>query len=507
MAIHRGIQSVLFFYLSCAPCTEVRYRKKRKEEAQRARAEREALEAEAPDEYRHPSPSSTNPFWQTEIALGPTLLTHDGKRKPASQVDLHRTTKPASRLSSNTSRMTSSVDLPGRVGSEDGNDERWNYKLYQRQDEELWGSSSNFDGSQYGDTLRRPPTARTKDSARSNFQSFRNPPVNDQHPAIVTRVTSREEVMWMMQPPPVAEVMNGKERASRSRSDSGNSRMAAASSMPLSRSLTKLLKEQALAASNASHSSAMSRQSSAQTSDTAMGQRHDRSRAAAAAAGTSERDFALGSTSPETRAKRRPSPISVSRSSENFLTVARPASASRLDHPPSRPPARKVASRPQLSSIASDSLVPTLDDASAFRKSPTVGKPNQHPNRVHRREGIREEIYHHHDVDDDDDDDDDNTTPRNGISHRTPGVTLDRRPLKFVQDLTPGSTFLNTQILTSSPVKERRTLEDVSSDDATMLSQLRPELFDSWYTDNFELPKWIHEHTKREVQQRWSMDL
>jgi hypothetical protein len=36
---------------------------------------------------------------------------------------------------------------------------------------------------------------------------------------------------------------------------------------------------------------------------------------------------------------------------------------------------------------------------------------------------------------------------------------------------------------------------------------IRPELFDSWYTPEFELPKWIAEHTKREVRERWSMDL
>ncbi|KAI7645345.1 hypothetical protein KC318_g20109 [Hortaea werneckii] len=34
-----------------------------------------------------------------------------------------------------------------------------------------------------------------------------------------------------------------------------------------------------------------------------------------------------------------------------------------------------------------------------------------------------------------------------------------------------------------------------------------PEMFDSWYTPDFELGRWVHEHTKREVSQRWSMDL
>jgi hypothetical protein len=37
---------------------------------------------------------------------------------------------------------------------------------------------------------------------------------------------------------------------------------------------------------------------------------------------------------------------------------------------------------------------------------------------------------------------------------------------------------------------------------------VRPELFDSWYTPEFELDRWVHEHTKREgIRERWSMDL
>ena len=482
MAIHRGIQSVVFFYLSCAPCTERGYRKRRKEEAKLARAEREALEAELPDVYRHPSPSSTNPHWQTEIALGPSLLTRAGKRKPPSQVDLQRSAKGASRLSSSTSHVTSSVDLPERLGSEDGSDERWNYKLHQRQNEALGGSSSNVDGSQYGESIRRPPTARTKDSARSNFQSFRNPPVNDLHPAIVTRVTSREEVMWMMQPPPVADVMAGLVQASRSRSDSANSRFATANGVPLSKTLGRNMLDQTRSASNVSQSSGQSRQSSIRTAEGPTGQPHDRGN------GTRERDFAPGNVSPDIRPKRRPSPIITSDSSEDL--APRPVSAQYRSR---RASARTIASRPQLSSIASDSLVPTLDDAVGFHQ-PSVGHPP--PRTPIDRTPV--DTPHHDDE-----------------LFRARDFSVDQRPFKFIPDLTPGSTtILNTHILTtSSTPKDRRSShhhhshDDSSADDAAMLAQFRPELFDTWYTDNAELPQWIHEHTKRDVQQRWSMDL
>ena len=72
MAIHRGIQSAIFYYLSCAPCTGYSYRKKRRKEADRDRVAKHALEMEQPGLYRHPSPFATNVHWQTEIDLGPT---------------------------------------------------------------------------------------------------------------------------------------------------------------------------------------------------------------------------------------------------------------------------------------------------------------------------------------------------------------------------------------------------------------------------------------------------
>ena len=125
---------------------------------------------------------------------------------------------------------TSSADTV--VGSEttDGREteqernrgEGWNRRRYQREDEMLWGIHQNND-SRRG----TPDTGRSRAGTTGSASSYRygcNPAVNDLHPPIVsTRPTSKSEMRWMLQPPPPARVMEGKERANRSRSGSGGS--------------------------------------------------------------------------------------------------------------------------------------------------------------------------------------------------------------------------------------------------------------------------------------------
>ncbi|KAF2717754.1 hypothetical protein K431DRAFT_189726, partial [Polychaeton citri CBS 116435] len=168
MALHRGIQSAIFYYVSCAPCADVKYRKQRKKEAQWDRENREALELEQPNLYRHPSPSSTNPYWHAEIIEGPT-----GTRKKRVNMSESQTRLKAVSTLSN---------------------------------EELWGldapdhtSPNNHSTS----AITRPSTARTATSQRS-YQSQKHPALNDLHPATTRKINAREEVAWMLQPPPVA---------------------------------------------------------------------------------------------------------------------------------------------------------------------------------------------------------------------------------------------------------------------------------------------------------------
>ncbi len=125
------------------------------------------------------------------------------------------------------------VDQGGNMRLSDDtleDDETWNHKRYQREDEHLWGydelsvnlehtmTTSTVRGAGY--QVRRPATSRS-----GSYYTARAPPVNDLHPPVVS-LPSPDPIdnRWMLQPPPKASVMAGKERATnRSRSGSGAS--------------------------------------------------------------------------------------------------------------------------------------------------------------------------------------------------------------------------------------------------------------------------------------------
>lgn len=90
----------------------------------------------------------------------------------------------------------------------------WNRRRYQREDEILWG----VDGDELSGMISRGT------SGSGSYYIARNPAVNDLHPPVVsTQPTHRSETKWMLQPPPSARIMEGKIKATRSRSGSGTS--------------------------------------------------------------------------------------------------------------------------------------------------------------------------------------------------------------------------------------------------------------------------------------------
>lgn len=476
----RGAQSAVFYYVSCAPCSDARFRKKRKKEAARDRADRELLEVEMGGTlYRHPSPSSTNAHWQAEIALGPSTAR---RKKKTNTADSQRGLKSPTTQSSNASNMASSVDLPHKVS--DHRDK--GFKQYQREDEELWGSiyaepplRSCLDGSDGGGAPRKPEKAVTKGTA--SHKTYRNPPISDMVPAVATKVHSREDVAWMMQPPPVADIMSGKLRVPRSRSNSGSSRApASVASTSLSRQMSNRLIEKKLRNGDTATPS-LSRESSGRTADGREGQQHDRSRADST---TEERDFA---NTPSKRQRRRPSPLLIKRHSEDSaMTVIH--NTSLAPDFVRKPQPRKVVSRPQLSTILSDSLVP-YEDHTEFYTPAQTPKENSLPS-------IRDKST-------DSSGDYDKTARRSALLVKDDS-------LKALQEVAPKSALFNTQIFATSPpvVESKIRLPAKDGDEERKLfSPGGPELFDSWYTPEFELDKWVHEHTKREVRQRWSMDI
>ncbi|KAK5734857.1 hypothetical protein LTR17_008629 [Elasticomyces elasticus] len=204
----RGLQSVIFFYLSCAPCISSRALKQRKRDAERDRKDKAEALAHTPETYQHPSPSATNPYWAAEIAAGPTPNLGKGRKKKA-QTNTNSPRKgnggaaPQSNNSSPSASSTNIAQLDGR------NDSKFSVGPRQRVDEE----------DCIGNGPTRPPKAYTKE----RYDDYTNPPINDMHPATVTKFT-RDEVAWLMEPPPTADVMMGKARPQGTRSNSITSR-------------------------------------------------------------------------------------------------------------------------------------------------------------------------------------------------------------------------------------------------------------------------------------------
>ncbi|KAG9241170.1 hypothetical protein BJ878DRAFT_536684 [Calycina marina] len=261
MSLPVAIQSVVFYYLSCATCNKALSRRKTKVRAERDRAEKQQIETEQPGLYRHPSPFHTNPFWEVEIALGPN---------PKSKKKGGESTKALN--DSDGAGMRSSVgtggsSIPSTAEGSRISGEGWNRKPYQRPNELLWGL--DLPGprkikdaiTRAGSTTKQlfehtltgfidhdhHPNDSNVDVEREKNKSYfrgRNPPVNDLHPPVVTTTpANHEENSWMMQPPPPAKVMEGKERVAslRSRADSGASSRKVEADTPLSRRATEKL--------------------------------------------------------------------------------------------------------------------------------------------------------------------------------------------------------------------------------------------------------------------------
>lgn len=339
----RGFQSAIFYYISCAPCTKLNYRRKRHKQLKRERSERALHEAEEGFQ-QHPSPFSTNPYWKEEISLGPgppqRKANRDGKGRPKDSRGL-RTWGAGS----STQTGASSADtVVGEEGGEKIRDsgEGWNKRRYQREDEILWGKEEK-EGKPTGMSLSRSA------SGNASYYQARNPAVNDLHPPVVsTQPTNRSETQWMLQPPPKAKIMEGKERASspnRSRSGSGASKDSKTSGKKpesLGRQVGERLMESKLKRGDnpaaASSSVAISRVSSARSTASSIkiapGQPHDR-----------DPPFPLSQPSFDSM-NRKPPPPPISISSEPFLLpppAVRPPlstipSASLPQKPKDRPP-------------------------------------------------------------------------------------------------------------------------------------------------------------------------
>lgn len=217
----RGFQSAVFYYFSCAPCAKISYHRRRRKQTKRGRTESEKVATEMMEQgiYQHPSPFSTNIYWREEMVLGPGPPPKN-RNRDRSKTESSRGLRSGGVGSSSitgTSSDTVVEDEASRIISEAGHDRRsgedWNKRRYQRDDEILWGD----------DTDDEDGTGIANRNGIGSYYYSRNPAVNDLHPPVVSKVsTRRSETRWMLQPPPSARIMEGKERlSSRSRSGSG----------------------------------------------------------------------------------------------------------------------------------------------------------------------------------------------------------------------------------------------------------------------------------------------
>ncbi|KAG6057333.1 hypothetical protein E4U32_005240 [Claviceps aff. humidiphila group G2b] len=237
MSLPVAFQSAVFYFLACTPCTKVRHRQKAKSQAKKEREEKAKIESEQPGLYRHPSPFNTNPYWQDDINLGPSLP-KKAASKNSSQRGLTSSDRESVALSmsenttvgdSRTRFTDSATTMPLDAISEDWNRRRG----YQREDEELWGQWSGIGAGPPSKLLDAFSKARdsagrliestlgiekeiTDQERRDFYLSPKNPPVNEYHPPVVSsKPPHRDACQWMLQPPPSAKVMEGKVPVSR----------------------------------------------------------------------------------------------------------------------------------------------------------------------------------------------------------------------------------------------------------------------------------------------------
>ncbi|PNS18990.1 hypothetical protein CAC42_6085 [Sphaceloma murrayae] len=247
MALHRGIQSAVFYYLSCAPCTEARTRRKRRKEADLLRQEKEVLatcsQANGSYQYDHPLPSTTNPAWGLEIALGPSKESKAAARSSKSKA---KETPPRSSGSTSKSERkdhrnwsTPDLGVDGRARWAESFQRNARQKsvtvppkaktfptaqpksglspLSETRDEPVVAQGSppttSSDQSASESVIQRPQPSKLATTSLSSpaWQYLPHPPLNDHHPPTVTKYSSPKDTAWMLAPPPNAKVMRGHE--------------------------------------------------------------------------------------------------------------------------------------------------------------------------------------------------------------------------------------------------------------------------------------------------------
>mgnify|MGYP000875677636 CR=1 FL=1 len=240
MSFPVAFQSAVFYFVACTPCAQVRHRQKSKTKAKKEREEKAKIVTEQPHLYQHPSPFNTNPYWQEEIDIGPSLPKKVAS-KNSSQRGLSSSGKDsdAPSVSSRTNvgdSRTHFGDSVTVIPEDDALSDDWNRrKGYQREDEELWGqwsghkiidafSKARDSAGRFVETTLGLEKEVTDQERRDFYFSPKNPPINEYHPPVVSSKAPHASAhQWMLQPPPPAKVMDGKVPVGRAMSSASKS--------------------------------------------------------------------------------------------------------------------------------------------------------------------------------------------------------------------------------------------------------------------------------------------
>jgi hypothetical protein len=372
-----------------------------------------------------------------------------------------------------------------RLSDDTVEDETWNHKRYQREDEDLWGmdepslplqqvaSGSSVGGAGYN--LKRPGTSRS-----ASYYSVRAPPVNDLHPPVVSMPSpDPADNRWMLQPPPKASVMAGRERATnRSRSGSGASSRV---ELSLQRQLSTKQVKHRLERGETPEMPSISRNSS--YSNLVSSQRRDRSRtpqvrppSASSSRHKKRRDTALS----------RSDTVSTQHSSGESSDTAR-----KTDSAPGASDIKVIRvrqSRPALSTVVSSNSGANELMPSPFGSNDENMLPEK-PSPVHRR---RDFTY--------------SSTSTQSFRNSTPYLraplsSSDVSSLNVLQDLVSPRDLLKSRFVSAPLVEAKIRLPPEDNEESRTLSQkpLRPHEQVRVPFDHEGLPV-------RDPRFRWSVD-
>ena len=242
----RGVQSAIFYYISCAPCIDYQYKKKRRKEA---KAATQLVDTE-PGIIRQPTAFQTNEQWAEELILGPgppkpwkpDELLQKVKQKFSAPEDAPKDPQPSARPSIDR-RVSNTFGTVKESLRQSLHPDKWNWKRYDREDEQLWGLGDKMTkiwdrmAGTHEEVITGRKRAYTNESDQQDYMRGRNAAVNDLHPAVVSQLpATREEAAWMLLPPPSAAVMNGKQRPGE---DTSNRRPLCVMGRPLPRAETE----------------------------------------------------------------------------------------------------------------------------------------------------------------------------------------------------------------------------------------------------------------------------